>query len=305
MSPQSIIGKALRDAGVFGKGVRLQGDLLQHFKNAGALKDEATAKSVANDISAKFNAGKTGARHDSPIENNFTYTDANGATQNLYSFNNLGANIYSGTQMVAPAAKKASSTASKAASSGFFTQEGYYKAKKQILEDLKAKNQPTASQPSPQQTTGQSGGAPNAGKQSGGRTLKRFSGKGHRDDSIEAMSRQIEPSGDLNAAQRYMIQNRHSQASDAYAAMREAQKAGKNDVVSSIQKQYGGAKTYRDFQMHALNDMKKNGPGVSDYIWGYKMPQFALGGALAVGTGSVIFNAKDGQKSNAQLYSAP
>ena len=87
--------------------------------------------------------------------------------------------------------------------------------------------------------------------------------------------------------------------------MQEAKKAGNMDEFNSIAGKYNGQTTRRGLQDFVLNKMQKEGPGISDYVWGYKMPQTIVGAGLIFGLGSEIVGANNGQKSNADLYSAP
>lgn len=146
-----------------------------------------------------------------------------------------------------------------------------------------------------------SGGTSNGKKNSGssnGSISKGPSGYSQEDFAAQYKS------GDLNKAEQYMVNNRFNQANNAWAQYSEALKSGKNEVADSIKKQYGGASSYQGFQDYAIKGME-NGPGVSDYIWGYKMPQTIGGLGIAAGAFSAINNASTGQKSNAELYSAP
>ena len=111
-------------------------------------------------------------------------------------------------------------------------------------------------------------------------------------------------SGDLNAAEKYMVKNRYNQANSAWANYQEAIKAGKADEAAAIRKQYGNAENLGGFQRHAAKGME-SGPSISDYAWGYKIPQATLGGGIGVGAFAAVMNASTGQKSNAELYSAP
>ncbi len=111
-------------------------------------------------------------------------------------------------------------------------------------------------------------------------------------------------SGDLNAAEKYMVKNRYNQANSAWANYQEAVKAGKTDEAAAIRKQYGNAENLGGFQRHAAKGME-SGPSISDYAWGYKIPQATLGGGIGVGAFAAVMNASTGQKSNAELYSAP
>lgn len=111
--------------------------------------------------------------------------------------------------------------------------------------------------------------------------------------------------GKMNAAEEYMTKNRWDEINDDWARAQEAKKAGNQEEYDNIIGRYGGATSRRGFQDHMLGNMQKNGPGVMDYVWGYKMPQTVVGAGLVFGLGSEIAGANNGQKSNADLYSAP
>lgn len=111
--------------------------------------------------------------------------------------------------------------------------------------------------------------------------------------------------GKMNAAEEYMTKNRWDEINDDWARAQEAKKAGNTEEYNSIIDRYGGATSRRGFQDHMLGNMQKSGPGVMDYVWGYKMPQTVVGAGLIFGLGSEIVGANNGQKSNAELYSTP
>lgn len=152
----------------------------------------------------------------------------------------------------------------------------------------------------PQKQSGGSGNLPAAsGGNSGGSvgpdyTWDEFQGK-YRPSS----------GGKMNAAERYMTKNRWDEINDDFARMQEAKKAGNMDEFNSIAGKYNGQTTRRGLQDFVLNKMQKEGPGISDYVWGYKMPQTVVGAGLIFGLGSEIVGANNGQKSNAELYSTP
>lgn len=149
----------------------------------------------------------------------------------------------------------------------------------------------------------QSGGSGNLPAASGGDS----GGSVGPDYTWEEFQGKYRPSsgGKMNAAERYMTKNRWDEINDDWARAQEAKKAGNQAEYDSIVGRYGGATSRRGLQDFVLNKMQKEGPGISDYVWGYKMPQTAVGASLVFGLGSEIIGANNGQKSNADLYSAP
>ena len=73
--------------------------------------------------------------------------------------------------------------------------------------------------------------------------------------------------------------------------------------LNSIYSRYNNAQDLAGMKNYIVNQAKQ-GPEVMDYVMGYKVPQTALGFAIAGGVISSMWN-NGGQKSNAELYSNP
>ena len=77
---------------------------------------------------------------------------------------------------------------------------------------------------------------------------------------------------------------------------------GNAKEIEAINQKYNiGKDTTAAKHFKNIGDGKLN---AEDYIWGYKMPQYAVGGAVAWGAISNVFSNK-GRQSNSELYGSP
>ena len=123
--------------------------------------------------------------------------------------------------------------------------------------------------------------------------------------------------GGLNKAQQYMQHRMYDEAGDSFSKFQEynskLKKGGMGqDEVDNLTKkrdellkQNGGKASLAGFRQNAMDQINKKGgrPDVSDYVYGYHMPEYVVGGSILAGGAATIMSSAQGNLSNAQLYS--